>query len=203
MEVKICKTCQQEFPATFEYFWSQGGKLFPHCKPCARNNKKKYRLETESAKQKIRYASNPMKYRARVKAHYDANKMKERQRRLDYYYNVQKHRDDHLARKRITAHKREALKRSLPATLTPEEWDETLLEFDFKCAYCGTKGFMTQDHVIPVSAGGGYIKENIVPACETCNASKQASPVVEWFKRQEFFSLERLEKIKAFTGLTL
>ena len=31
---------------------------------------------------------------------------------------------------------------------------------------------LTQDHVIPLSKGGQHIKENIVPACPSCNSKK-------------------------------
>jgi 5-methylcytosine-specific restriction endonuclease McrA len=32
---------------------------------------------------------------------------------------------------------------------------------------------LTQEHVIPVSRGGGTTAENIVPACGKCNSSKK------------------------------
>lgn len=56
-------------------------------------------------------------------------------------------------------------------TLTDEEWKETLKAFDDKCVYCGAP-WEQQDHLIPIPAGGGYTKENIVPSCANCNNSK-------------------------------
>jgi 5-methylcytosine-specific restriction endonuclease McrA len=45
----------------------------------------------------------------------------------------------------------------------------------WRCQYCGTKGNMntlTIDHVVPRSQGGRTLWENVVTACEDCNAKK-------------------------------
>lgn len=45
----------------------------------------------------------------------------------------------------------------------------------FKCQYCGAKGrgvTLTFDHVVPKSRGGRTEWENIVMACQQCNAAK-------------------------------
>lgn len=46
----------------------------------------------------------------------------------------------------------------------------------YTCAYCGTtnhqKGYMTRDHIIPVSKGGTDLWTNCVTACKTCNREK-------------------------------
>lgn len=72
---------------------------------------------------------------------------------------------------------RRARKRVLPATLTHEDWETILREWNYACAYCGkawfeVDGVLQQDHVIPLSKGGGYVYENIVPACGKCNGKK-------------------------------
>lgn len=51
-------------------------------------------------------------------------------------------------------------------------WQEVLEKYGFRCAYCGCGGTLTQDHRIPRSRGGRTVKENIVPACHTCNNEK-------------------------------
>lgn len=60
------------------------------------------------------------------------------------------------------------------------DWVEILDWADHRCVYCGTGGVLTQDHVVPLSAGGAHDVMNIVPACFSCNASKQAKPVELW-----------------------
>ena len=61
-------------------------------------------------------------------------------------------------------------------TLTSQEWLDILKEYDYKCAYCGCEFnediLSTRDHIIPISKGGHNIKENIVPACQSCNSKK-------------------------------
>ena len=76
-------------------------------------------------------------------------------------------------RNRLDCHLRRARKAELPATLTPEEWEAILLEYDYSCAYCGTNNEpLEQEHKTPLSRGGGYTRDNIVPACKPCNRQK-------------------------------
>ena len=46
------------------------------------------------------------------------------------------------------------------------------LRDQFACQYCGAKGEMTFDHVIPRSRGGRTTWENVVAACGHCNLKK-------------------------------
>ncbi len=52
-------------------------------------------------------------------------------------------------------------------------WNDLLVKFGYRCAYCRAEGKMTLDHVVPLVRGGKHSPENIVPACESCNYSKQ------------------------------
>lgn len=62
---------------------------------------------------------------------------------------------------------------NLPRTLTLAEWREILNEYNYCCAYCGKPGHrFAREHKIPASRGGGYTRENIVPACQSCNSQK-------------------------------
>ena len=42
----------------------------------------------------------------------------------------------------------------------------------FQCQYCGSKGDLTFDHVVPRKSGGVTSWENVVAACSKCNLKK-------------------------------
>ena len=73
--------------------------------------------------------------------------------------------------------KRQAREKEIINTLTFNEWLEILKKYHWKCAYCGKEFDLfnrpERDHIIPISKGGNNIKENIVPACRSCNARKK------------------------------
>jgi len=46
------------------------------------------------------------------------------------------------------------------------------LRDEFCCQYCGNKGDLTFDHVVPRAAGGVTSWENVVAACSRCNLKK-------------------------------
>ena len=72
--------------------------------------------------------------------------------------------------------KRQAIEKNIINTLTAEEWINILKKYKFRCAYCGKEFNLfdtpERDHVIPISKGGNNAKENIAPACRSCNAKK-------------------------------
>lgn len=49
----------------------------------------------------------------------------------------------------------------------------------FACQYCGARGEMTFDHVIPRSKGGRTTWENVVAACGPCNLAKGARTLAQ------------------------
>ena len=76
---------------------------------------------------------------------------------------------------RIKTQRYRARKDSFPATLTLNEWNKILDLQNNECAICGVSFDdvrPTQDHITPVSKGGGYTKENIQALCGSCNSRK-------------------------------
>ena len=68
--------------------------------------------------------------------------------------------------------------------LTTAQW-EAILRAWGGCAYCGATGVpMQKDCVLPISRGGRYTAENVVPACASCNASKCNEEVTHWLRRK-------------------
>lgn len=89
-------------------------------------------------------------------------------------------------------------KRSLISTFTLKQWQHCLTHFNHSCAYCGGVENLEQEHVIPVSKGGHYTVDNIIPACRSCNASKNNKEFEEWYTNHESYSEERIIKIKEY-----
>lgn len=50
------------------------------------------------------------------------------------------------------------------------------------CLYCGSTERIEADHVMPISRGGVHSMGNLVPACKSCNCSKQDHTITEWKK---------------------
>lgn len=48
------------------------------------------------------------------------------------------------------------------------------LRDEFRCQYCGARGELTFDHVVPRARGGRTSWENVVAACARCNLRKGA-----------------------------
>jgi hypothetical protein len=95
-------------------------------------------------------------------------------------------------------HKRREMEMATVRDFTLEQWEKCIAFFDQQCAYCGKETKLEQDHVIPVTKGGGYTKINIVPSCRPCNNSKNNSRMYSWYKEQPFFSKERYDRIREY-----
>ena len=76
--------------------------------------------------------------------------------------------------------------------VTPADVVDRFALFGNCCAYCGNDADpLTLEHVAPLSRGGLHVPENLAPACASCNGSKGARTVGEWYLSQPFFTLDR------------
>ena len=69
-------------------------------------------------------------------------------------------------------------------------------EWGYECAYCGSQDNLTIDHIVPKAKGGPDFTKNLLCACHDCNQDKAYSPMEDWYLSQEFFNVDRYEKIK-------
>lgn len=152
---KRCTRCQEKKPPTFEYFNKTKTGLRAECRQCATDRARQWRKD------------NPDLARAR-------NTAAVRRWRKDHpeHYKVIRNRSKNKMRAAGRLHRQQM--QVLPRDLTMAEWQETLRYFDHRCAYCRRRRKLQHEHVIPVCQGGGYTKDNIVPACSTCNYRKGA-----------------------------
>lgn len=95
----------------------------------------------------------------------------------------------------INSQIRRAIINNLECDFTKQQWDECRKYFDYKCAYCGCKVKLAQEHFIPVKKGGNYTKSNILPACKSCNSSKSDKDFFFWYPRYKFYAKYREIKV--------
>ena len=219
MELKRCTKCGENKPNTNEYFAFQNkskGKLIARCKECDKKyrekNKdkrkeysKKYR---ENNKDKLKeynkeynknyYEKNKDKRKEYLKEYnknyYENNKDKIKEYKKEYHKKYYEHNKD--KRKGYT-HKRRSLKLGNGGSYTKAQWLDTLEYFDYKCAYTGEciKHNCHVEHIVPLSKGGTSYIWNLVPSTASANLSKQNRDMEEWYREQEYFCEERLNKI--------
>ena len=209
---KVCTKCGEELPATSYYFPKCTVKtdgLRNDCKTCKAIADKVYSEENRES-----IATNK-------KNHYQENRepILEKQRKYWHRTNPQRklnniinkvYIDKRIRANRIKtrvhlnmmAHVRRSMKRNLAHTLTVEQWEQAKLYFNNKCVYCGSESTLTQDHHTPLNKGGEYTKENIVPACLSCNSSKGDRLVTIWYPKQPFYYKKNEDDIFEYLGYT-
>src|SRR5258708_13859712 len=61
---------------------------------------------------------------------------------------------------KLWTHLDRAQSRSLPATLTIDQWIRTLHLCEYRCAYCRSRPYKHFEHYIPLRHGGGTTQSN-------------------------------------------
>lgn len=98
---------------------------------------------------------------------------------MRYYFRIRftpEFRRKRNERSRVDKDRRRAYLAATESTLTHAEWATILREQDHRCASCHRRFDVflrpTLDHIIPVSKGGGTIKDNVQALCQSCNSRK-------------------------------
>lgn len=163
---KVCPVCGNAYLFTKEYFNI--------------NNKKRNGLDTTCracARKKVNLweKRNKEKVNIRVRRYLKTDKGK----KANY--------------RRVRSYESRKLK--LVYTLTDEQWLLIRECFGNRCAYCGRKLPLEQEHFIALTKGGEYTINNIIPACKSCNSSKGNKDFFVWYPSQSFYSKNRQQKI--------
>lgn len=122
------------------------------------------------ARVKARDAANPERVLEYHRKHYARNAD-----RIKAY--CAEYRKTHKAEKWASESQRRARKAGNGGSHTAAEWREKVERLGHKCYYCGKGGKLTKDHVLALKRGGTDDIDNLVPACRSCNSSKNAKPV--------------------------
>lgn len=86
---------------------------------------------------------------------------------------------------------RRAKRRNLESRLTVAQWDKIKSDFQHKCAYCGEEKELVQEHFLALTLGGEYSVNNIIPACTSCNSSKNKKDFFKWYPAFKHYSRDR------------
>ena len=93
-----------------------------------------------------------------------------------------------------------ALLVELTPKLAKRRYRQSIYEaWDYCCGYCNEPA-TSLDHIIPKFNSGSSYRNNLIPACRSCNANKASLKMEEWYKQQTFFDEIKLEKIKKWTS---
>lgn len=175
IEYKRCTKCDAWKPLdSFNRKKDMSDGLRNACRECQRKDGKKYR-ERNKEKERLRgkiNRSNPSYQKWIREYQYKWWRVNRNKRQLYHQ-------------------KRKASALNLPDTLTDLEWEAIKNKFNNSCAYCGkTECSLQYEHFTPISKDTkwGTSKENIIPACPSCNYSKKNHDFNIWYPQQEFYS---------------
>lgn len=87
--------------------------------------------------------------------------------------------------------------------LTSYDWEVCQKYFGGICAYCGSTGKLTKDHLDPLANGGKLISSNIIPVCQSCNSSKNDNQWLGWYQKQSFYDKYKAQKIMDYVDFIL
>lgn len=147
--------------------------------------------EKNRRERRERYWKNPEKSRKHHREYVRANQVElQRKRRIYEDKNKEHIKETKKQYRQANPEKgimyglqRRARQKEVESTLTEEEWQLILERHFYSCHYCGRKGSkLHREHKIPLSKGGGYTKENIVPACQRCNSRKSTTAYPDFVK---------------------
>ena len=84
----------------------------------------------------------------------------------------------------------------LTPKLAKRRYRQSIYEaWDYCCGYCSAPA-TSLDHIIPNFSSGSSHRNNLIPACRTCNQTKASLNMEKWYRMQEFFDEEKLNKIQ-------
>jgi glutaredoxin len=91
-----------------------------------------------------------------------------------------------------------ALLIELTPKLAKKRYRQSIYEaWNYKCVYCKADA-TSLDHIIPRFKSGSNNRNNLVPACRTCNTNKASTKMEDWYSQQEFFDKIQIEKIHSW-----
>jgi len=180
-DVKLCPRCNETKPITeFPKDRSRPLGVFSYCKQCNYSHSRKWVLEN--------------KEQASEYLHDYRQKNLEKAREYGRDYSKTRYQQNRELYRQYLRQRRARKRGGVPVTVT--QMHNRVKECGNQCVYCGGE-YSHIDHVYPISRGGHDVLGNLVPACATCNLTKQTIEWRKWYRRQAFYSAEREQRIEA------
>lgn len=192
-----CKQCNKEYrEKNKEKLNEQQKKKYQRNKDARHAYQKQYREEHReelNEKNKQYRENNKEKISLKRKQHREEHREEINEKQKQYRKNNPQWDFNHHA-------KRKFLENVQGDGINREQWLEMMLFFDFRCAYSdeyigNDSTHRTIDHITALVNGGEHEIWNCVPMYDTYNYSKKDKDMLEWYSEQEFYSIERLNKI--------
>lgn len=165
--MKTCNHCKQLKPSeAFAKSASEKDGLQRACRECRKRFWKPYNQKY--------YQENKTFKDATTKAYYQAHPEKKK----EHYQKAYK--KSGTAPYVAAWHRRRVIINKAVGSFTPEEFNSLCTNLNWRCFYCGTQltpRTAVREHFIPLSKGGDNTISNILPSCNSCNASKGAKLV--------------------------
>lgn len=207
----FCKKCSSKtIHKSCEFCGKNFVTSYPNQKVCSdvcKIEKGKEKKEQKKAYSKAYREKNKeyyKKYREENKERISKLKKKfrqENQEKIKEYVKKYKKTDKYKFIKKNQRHKRKELSKN-GVGITIDQWNECLKFFNYKCAYSGEEcDCLQMEHIVPLTKGGEHSYYNIVPCIGNYNSSKGNKNMEEWYRKQPYFSEERLQKIYEYTNL--
>lgn len=139
-------------------------------------------------RERLRRLKNIEDYREKDRKRY----IRRREQRSTYhkqYYEINK---DQI---KLNTKKRKKFIKSLPFTLTEQQWEQIQGDFNYSCVLSEHKDDLNMEHFIPVSWGhGGTYLGNVYPVHWRINRSKSDTNPFVWIERDDVKELVDMEK---------
>ena len=221
--IKVCSKCNKILVANkINFYKNKIGKygLHPQCKECFKKYHKEYYQDNKeeiekhyenNKEKKLEYQKEYNKKHREERLEYNK---KHREERLKYNKEWRKNNSEYDKKRQKQwrennpnkifnncAKRRQRLENQGNG-ITKEQWLEMMNFFEWRCAYSGrylgnkeNKSIRSIDHIVPLVQGGLNEIWNCVPMYNNYNKSKNTTDMLEWYQQQEYFSIDRLEKI--------
>ncbi|MFJ8257187.1 hypothetical protein ACIQ4Z_07830 [Peribacillus asahii] len=135
--------------------------------------------ETILERQRLKRAENIEYHREQDRKRY----IKRKEQRSIYH---QKYYEMNKATIKLNSKKRKTSLKSLPFTLTEQQWNQIQSDFNYSCALSEHHSDLNMEHFIPVSWGhGGTYVGNVYPVHWKINRSKSDTNPFVWIERND------------------